>query len=111
MSTNSRSARNRNRASDNKCPISPFKLRLVSNCERISPNNSSLCSFPDFVWEAIRKAFRYKVKTFARLMKCWRDFVVVVVVLAKLDMVSLRAATKVRRKETKDDVVFFFLKP
>ena len=44
-------------------------------------------------------------------MKCWRDFVVVVVVLAKLDMVSLRAATKVRRKETKDDVVFFFLKP
>ncbi|CAL6334373.1 unnamed protein product [Bathycoccus prasinos] len=64
MSTNSRSARNRNRASDNKCPMSSV--------------------FKYFVWEAIRKAFRYKVKTFARLMKCWRDFVVVFVV----DMLS-----------------------
>ncbi|CCO14510.1 unknown protein [Bathycoccus prasinos] len=59
---------------------SVFKCLCVSNCSRISPNNSCLCSFPDFVWEAIRKAFRYKVKTFARLMKCWRDFVVVFVV-------------------------------
>ncbi|CAL6343829.1 unnamed protein product [Bathycoccus prasinos] len=72
MSTNSRSARNRNRASDNKCPMSSvFKCPMSS-------------VFKYFVWEAIRKAFRYKVKTFARLMKCWRDFVVVFVV----DMLS-----------------------